>query len=196
VPETVAVSPAKAKAKPQGLAAAVAAGLSSAAAPETRADEYAGKACMNALVVCKHVQMRCLALHSAQSSDRASHLLSLLPRCADMLKGVPQLAALGPVFKTCPPVQVRRWGRALGVLRGDGSAALAVAGRIEAKLCPSRSNRGRLLARTPTTQPCPIAVDTSSAPLLLTLHAPLVDISVASLSTVLNTIQHPSPAAD
>lgn len=25
-----------------------------------------------------------------------------------MLKGVPQLAALGPVFKTCPPVQVRR----------------------------------------------------------------------------------------
>ena len=42
VPETVAVSPAKAKAKPQGLAAAVAAGLSAAAAPETRADEYAG----------------------------------------------------------------------------------------------------------------------------------------------------------
>lgn len=65
VPETVAVSPAKAKAKPQGLAAAVAAGLSAAAAPETRADEY-----------------------------------------ADMLKGVPQLAALGPVFKTCPPVQL------------------------------------------------------------------------------------------
>lgn len=26
-----------------------------------------------------------------------------------MVKGVPQLAALGPVFKTCPAVQVRRW---------------------------------------------------------------------------------------
>lgn len=113
MPETVAVSPAKAKAKPQGLAAAVAAGLSSAAAPETRADEYAGETCMP-LVVKALMQMRCLALHSAQSSDRASHVLSLLPRCADMLKGVPQLAALGPVFKTCPPVQVRRWGRGWG----------------------------------------------------------------------------------
>lgn len=65
VPEAAAASPAKAKSKPQGLAAAVAAGMSSSGAPETQADEY-----------------------------------------ADMLKAVPQLAALGPVFKTCPPVQL------------------------------------------------------------------------------------------
>ncbi|EFN55078.1 hypothetical protein CHLNCDRAFT_31542 [Chlorella variabilis] len=65
VPEVVAPSPAKAKAKPQGLAAAVAAGLSNVSGPETQADEY-----------------------------------------ADMLKAVPQLAALGPVFKTCSPVQL------------------------------------------------------------------------------------------
>lgn len=31
---------------------------------------------------------------------------SALP-LAEMLKAVPQLAALGPVFKTCAPVQVR-----------------------------------------------------------------------------------------
>lgn len=42
VPEVAAPSPAKAKAKPQGLAAAVAAGMSAAAAPVTQADEYAG----------------------------------------------------------------------------------------------------------------------------------------------------------
>lgn len=36
---------------------------------------------------------------------------------ADMLKAVPQLAALGPIFKTSRPVQVRAWagrGEAVG----------------------------------------------------------------------------------
>ena len=53
-----------AKSKPQGLAAAVAAGLPTSA-PEAGADEY-----------------------------------------ADMMRAVPQLAALGPIFKTSRPVQV------------------------------------------------------------------------------------------
>lgn len=65
IPEAVAASPAKPKAKPQGLAAAVAAGTSAPGAPETLSGEY-----------------------------------------ADMLKAVPQLAALGPVFKTCPALQL------------------------------------------------------------------------------------------
>jgi coatomer protein complex subunit gamma len=85
VPEVVAPSPAKAKPKPQGLAAAVAAGLSGPSAPETHADEY-----------------------------------------AEMLKAVPQLAALGPVFKTCAPVQV------LCLVAGQrsvGCGAAALAGR-------------------------------------------------------------------
>ncbi len=41
-----------------------------------------------------------------------------------MLKGVPQLAALGPVFKTCPPVQVRRWGRGWGTAAWVPSSVL------------------------------------------------------------------------
>ena len=88
MPEVVAPSPAKAKAKPQGLAAAVAAGLSNMSGPETQADEY-----------------------------------------ADMLKAVPQLAALGPVFKTCSPVQVRaRGGRA-----GGGAWRAGLAGQLDAR---------------------------------------------------------------
>ncbi|GAB4819163.1 hypothetical protein N2152v2_006209 [Parachlorella kessleri] len=61
----VTLPAAPAKSKPQGLAAAVAAGMPSAAAPEAAADEY-----------------------------------------QDMLKAVPQLAALGPIFKTSRPLQL------------------------------------------------------------------------------------------
>eukprot|EP00887_Chlorella_sp_A99_P007682 scaffold20.g7682.t1 len=64
VPETAPLSPERARPKPQGLAAAVAAGLS-VSAPEPAESEY-----------------------------------------VELLQAVPQLATLGPVFKTCKPVQL------------------------------------------------------------------------------------------
>lgn len=64
VPEALPEAP-KPKAKPQGLAAAVTAGLGPGAAVEATADEYAAK-----------------------------------------LRSVPELAALGPIFKSCSPEQL------------------------------------------------------------------------------------------
>lgn len=64
VPAALPPSP-KSKAKPQGLAAAVTAGLGPASATETSADEFVAQ-----------------------------------------LRAVPQLAALGPIFKSCAPVQL------------------------------------------------------------------------------------------
>lgn len=110
MPEVVAASPQKAKSKPQGLAAAVAAGLSAAAGPATSANEY-----------------------------------------AEMLKSVPQLAALGPVFKTCAPLQVC-W-------TGGGTAQRKPIWGLHTPLaCPHLAGHASPPLRSPLPPPPPLTI--------------------------------------